>query len=142
MLLLISIADAEDLNMSIISMIESGGNAHAVSFLGAKYGRGLYQVSEVCLKEYNQYKKRDIKVSELFDSATCLRIANWYANTRVVQLLRHYNLPQSIKYKIYCYNWGIGNVLKWHNKGCVMSEVPSETINYLQRYLTMLNKVV
>lgn len=60
--------------LSIIS-IESRFKKDAVSFLGAKYGRGLAQVSEIALKEYNLWNNTNILADDLYDIDTNIKIA-------------------------------------------------------------------
>ena len=117
---------AELVEMDFIRAIESSGNAKAVSFLGAKYGRGAYQVSEICLQDYNDCTNSSIKPDELFDEKTCYTVARWYLETRIPRLLGHYKIPVTTRNIIWAYSAGIGNVVK--------GVMPEETKLYLKKY--------
>ena len=135
---------AELVDLNIIRAIESSGNAKAVSFLGAKYGRGAYQVSEICLQDYNECTNSSVKPDELFDEKICYTISRWYLTERIPKLLRHYKITTANtstkeleKLILLCYNWGIGNVVAWHSAGQKESDIPKETQEYYARYTRM-----
>lgn len=113
-----------EVDMGAIAQIESSNNPNAVSFRGAKYGRGLYQISEVCLKHYNTSNKADIRPVELFNPSINGKVANWY-----FEWLRGLNL--SDYEAIIAYNWGIGNFWKYKRGE---KSLPKETLNYLTKY--------
>jgi soluble lytic murein transglycosylase-like protein len=118
---------AEDVNMDIIKQIESSGRADAVSFKGAKHGRGLYQISEVCLKEWNNFNPEETyTVEDLFDGVINLKIADWYMNKRIPQMLKHYEVEDTDENRLWAYNAGIGNVIKGIK--------PEETRLYIKKY--------
>lgn len=134
-------ARAGEVNMDIIATIESGNNPNAISYAGAKYGRGLYQVSEIVLLEYNEIevknwsKKTHIYAplwsEHLFDPFINKIVANWYMNKRIPQMLEYYHLKDTIDARLACYNAGIGVYLKYMQG---KRKLPSETINYLRKY--------
>lgn len=124
LLLFIPTAHAEQIDMHKIMMIESGGNPNAVEKWG---GVGLYQVTPVVLKEYNQFKKTIYSRNDLFNPAINTAIANWYLTRRIPTMLKHYRKPITTRNIIISYNAGISYVVK--NK-----LLPPTTINYLKKY--------
>ena len=69
-------ADDYTLMLSLYS-IESNFYKNANSFLGAEYGRGLGQISEIALKEYNRKNNTDIKPLELYNEEINIKISCW-----------------------------------------------------------------
>ena len=124
-------AGASEVNLDIIATIESNHNPKAVSFRGPKYGRGMYQVSEVCLDEYNYYVQRPANASNLppdalFSPETCLKVAKWYLEVRIPQMLKYYGIEDTIDNRLWAYSAGIGRVVK--------GIMPDETKKYLIKY--------
>ncbi len=114
-----------EVDVNKIIQIESSGNPLAVSFLGAKYGRGLAQVSEVALADYNRVYSHKIAPESLFDPVINVRVAKGYIEI-IKGYLKHYGLPVDTKHIIWAYSTGISNVIK--------GIMPRETINYLSKY--------
>ena len=56
---------------------ESKFYERADSFLGARYGRGIGQVSEIGLKDYNEKNNTEYKPSDLYDIDINIKIAYW-----------------------------------------------------------------
>jgi len=125
--LLLASACYAEVDLSIIATIESSNNPSAVSFRGAKYGRGLYQISEVCLTDWNNFNPRKQYTAEqLFDPAINREIAEWYLSKRIPQMLRHYRIPVTLENILHAYNAGIGRVRQ--------GIMPEETRKYIRRY--------
>jgi soluble lytic murein transglycosylase-like protein len=116
-----------EIDMNIIAQIESSGNPNAVSFRGAKYGRGLYQVSEVALADYNRNRAHSSQVApeSLFDPEVGYRVAFWYIS-QIKRYLRHYGHEVTTNNILWAYNAGIGRV----NQGIM----PEETKLYIAKY--------
>jgi soluble lytic murein transglycosylase-like protein len=123
----------EGIDLGRISQIESSGNPEAVSYRGAKYGRGLHQISEVALRDYNKATGEKIKPSQLFDSRVNTKVAKWYFG-KLEGYLKHYNIPVTDEHLLAAYNWGIGNLKKWYEAGADPSKLPSETRGYIEKY--------
>ena len=123
-------ASAEEVDLAIIATIESSNNPMAISFSGAKYGRGLCQISEICLKEYNRlaiaHQWNKVAIDELFTPKTNLIIANWYMNKRIPYMLRYYGVEDTVDNRLWAYNAGIGRV--------VNGVMPEETEDYIEKY--------
>jgi len=63
-------------------------------------------------------------------------VADFYLNKRIPQMLKHYSLPDNIKFRLAAYDWGIGNVKKvWEKYGEDWeNHLPQETIEYFAKY--------
>ena len=117
-----------EVDLSIIAQIESSGNPNAVSFRGAKYGRGLYQISEVALADYNASNSPRIAPEMLFDPEIGLQVASWYIG-QIKRYLRHYGLEVSTYNILWAYNAGIGRVKQ--------EIMPEETKLYIEKYRSL-----
>jgi len=113
--------------MDIIRHIESGNNPRAWN--KHEDGRGLYQINPVCLKEYNNFHSLKYTKDDLWNPEVNSKIAIWYVEVRIPQLLRHYKQEVNTRNIIICYNAGIRAVLKGY--------VPVTTKQYLVKYETM-----
>ena len=107
-------------------LIESSNNPKAYNWKsGAK---GKFQITSICLKEYNNYHPNDkVHTKQLWDARVNTRIAKWMLNKRIPQMLRHYKKPVTIDNILISYNAGIAYVV--HNK-----RLPNETKEYLIKY--------
>ena len=131
-LLFFSIAHAEVIiELQAIKTIESSGNPQAFNPRTKCYG--LYQISEICLQEFNQINKTNYVPEELFDPLINEMVASWYFK-RLDELLNFYSVPISIVTILASYNWGIGNVIDWYINGEKLEELPEETRRYIERY--------
>ncbi len=117
-----------DVDLSIIAQIESSGNPNAVSFRGAKHGRGLYQISEVALADYNASQSHRIAPNLLFDPEVGYRVASWYIG-QIKRYLRHYGLEVNTYNILWAYNAGIGRVKQ--------GILPEETRLYIEKYRSL-----
>lgn len=115
-------------DLQAIKQIESGGNPAAYN--RTSQARGLYQITPICLADYNQYHKhnqhRDIREEDLFDPVVNEKIAAWYLYHRIPALLDHYGLQITTDNILWAYNAGIGKV-----KDRIL---PPETREYIQKY--------
>lgn len=125
-LLWCAIASAEPIDMARIRFIESSNNPLAHNL--ADDSRGLYQITPICLKEYNNYHpKAPILPDELWDPAINTRVADWYLNKRIPQMLKYYGKPDTVRNRIIAFNAGISYIIK--NK-----PLPRITKQYLIKY--------
>jgi hypothetical protein len=114
------------IDMNKIMMIESGGrNVH--SNIKSEHAIGLFQITPVVLKEYNQFHHTNYKSNDLYDTRLNTQIASWYLNKRIPAMLRAYKKPVTTRNIIVAYNAGISYVVK--NK-----PLPSITKRYLKKY--------
>ena len=113
------------IDMDKISMIESSNNPMAYN--KHSNARGLYQITPICLADYNQYHKIQYTTDQLYDKRINYDIAYWYMNVRIPQLLKHYKQKDTVDNRLIAYNAGI----KYLIKGL---KLPTETINYISKY--------
>jgi len=125
----ISIGRAELINLQAVATIESEGNSQAVSKAGAI---GLYQLMPCVVTEYNARQKASYTSKDLYNASINQKIASWYLEVRIPQLLRYYKKEVTIKNTLWAYNAGIGNVVK--------NRLPVETKNYLIKYDKLTKK--
>jgi hypothetical protein len=122
---LVCMVKAETVNLSIIAKIESNNNPLAYNrHSGA---RGLYQITPICLKEYNvKHTASKIDSNALFSPVEARKVAEWYLLRRIPELLKFYGFPAKIDNILVCYNAGIGKLRK--------GIMPKETKNYIAKY--------
>lgn len=119
------------IDLNAIKVIESSNNPLAYNAKTRCYG--LYQISEICLKEYNERHKSAYKPKHLFNPLLNKMIAAWYFK-RIEQMLIFYKIPVTIPTVLACYNWGIGNVARWHENGAQFKNLPKMTQIYIGKY--------
>lgn len=117
--------------MQAIKTIESDGNPYAFNSRTKCYG--LYQISEICLQDFNQTRQTNYLPEDLFNPSINEMVASWYFK-EVDRMLDFYEIPVSITTVIASYNWGIGNVVEWYRNGAIFKELPQETQRYIQKY--------
>lgn len=115
---------SDSIHMPAIIQIESGGKESA--FNANSGAVGLCQITPVVLKEYNLMVGADFKRKDLFNGQVNLKIATWYMNRRIPQLLKHYGIADTLKNRLWAYNAGIGKVRR--------GILPLETRNYIKKY--------
>lgn len=128
-------ARAEEVNLQIIAQIESSGNPLAYN---AKSGaRGLYQITPICLKDYNEcHPASKIASDSLFKPVVARTVAKWYVG-RIIEILARKGISAQISHILISYNWGVGNCIKWYRAGADYSKLPKETYNYIIKYNNM-----
>ena len=117
-------------NMDIIAYIESSNKTQAYNRQSG--ARGLYQITRICLEDYNNLHTIKYNKNDLFDPEINKKIAYWYMNVRIPQLLKYYNIDDNINNRLIAYNAGI--------KRLIDNELPKETKNYLKKYHRLLDK--
>lgn len=112
------------INMDTIRMKESSGNRLAYN---KKSGAcGLYQITAIVLLEYNQFHKVDYTKQDLFNADINFRIADWYMNVRIPQLLKHFKQADTVRNRLIAYNAGIKHVID--------GQLKKETLDYIVYY--------
>lgn len=112
-------------NMDKVAQIESSGNVRAYNKRSG--ATGLYQITQICLTEYNTYNQtRYNHPQDMLDPALNKKVALWYMNKRIPQLLRYYDKADTVTNRLIAYNCGISCVVK--------GRIPKETKNYLRKY--------
>lgn len=135
-------AEQKTIDLSIISIIESSNNP--LAFNKSANARGLYQITPVCLKEYNNFNKVRYTEAQLFDPVISHQIADWYYNKRIPAMLKHYGVDDTIKNRIIAYNAGISYVIPLRlgskSKSNRIKVLPNETVRYIEKYNKLTKK--
>lgn len=118
-------AGAEEINLRKIIYIESSGNNLAWNRIDDS--RGLFQITPICLKEYNRLNTRHYSPDDLWNPEINTKIAHWYLTKRIPQMLRRFGKPATVENILIAYNAGISYVA--HNK-----PLPKITKLYLKKY--------
>ena len=118
-------AEEVSINLATISTIESSNNDEAYNEYSQ--ARGRYQITPICLADYNQYHKDKIHLNQLYIREYNERVASWYFNKRIPQLLKHYKLTDTVEHRLIAYNAGISYLIKHKT-------IPTETKNYIVKY--------
>jgi len=127
-LVLCDICNAQEIDINAIIQIESSGNPRAISYKGAEFGAGICQISKICHKEYQNYHKGEaVPENGLFDKNYNIKIADWYLNKRIPEMLRYYKCADTVENRLIAYNAGIAYVVKGKT-------LPKETRNYIRKY--------
>jgi soluble lytic murein transglycosylase len=130
LVLLVGVAQAEEINIDAIIQIESSENPLAYNRLSD--ARGLMQITPCVLYEYNRLCKTNYSAHNLYNPAINKQVGIWYLSVRIPQLLRHYHKPITITNLIKSYNAGIRSVVEGYT--------PRETAAYLKKYARLTNK--
>ena len=118
---------AADVDMHRIMIIESSGDRLAHNTRDDS--RGLYQITPICLQEFNVFHKSHIQASDLWDEEINTRIAQWYMNKRIPQMLKYYRVSDTVENRIVAYNAGISYLING-------KPLPRTTRDYLVKYTT------
>lgn len=116
------------IDLGAIETIESSGNPLAHN--KATGARGAYQITPICLQEWNNYHPNDTHTAEeLFNYEINRKIAVWYLEVRIPEMLRYYGKPVTVRNILISYNFGIKHVVEG-------TALPDETKAYIKLYLT------
>lgn len=130
---LIGQAHAVEIDIDKIIQIESSGNPDAYNSRSGCIG--LMQINpKAALLDYNYYHGKKYFAQDLYNPQINVLIGQWYLSHRIPTMLKHYEIPITIETIIASYNWGIGHVRRWHDRGMVFAELPPETQNYIKKY--------
>ena len=134
------VSHAEDINLDIISVIESSGNNMAYNFKSGATGQ--YQITKSCLNDYNKHAAENgltlLNLTDMYEPKYAYMVSNWYLNEHIPDLLWNYDIPDTITSRLIAYNWGIGNLRKWFKHGSHWNQLPKETRNYVIKYFKEL----
>ena len=120
---------ASQINLNVIKQIESSGNP--LAYNKSSKAKGLYQITPICLEEYNNYHEKQVAPHELFVPSINEKVAKWYLNVRIPQMLRYFKKPLTTDNILISYNAGINYVVKG-------KRIPLETKNYINKYKKMV----
>ena len=98
-------ARAETIDLNKIALIESGYDHMAYNKSSGATGK--YQITPICLKDYNQYHKIKYTMTDMYNPVFNKNVASWYINKRIPQLLRHYGHELNLENTLIAYNCGI-----------------------------------
>ena len=116
------------IDLKKIVQIESSGNPLAHN--SGSGAAGLAQITPIALQDWNKMNPSEQYLyNHLFNPQVNIKIANWYFNNRIPQMLKHYNMPVTLDNVLAAYNSGIGNVIK--------KRLPKETVDYIKKYRSM-----
>lgn len=119
-------AHAADIDMNKIAMIESSGCKQKIGKF--EHARGCWQVTSPALADWNQAHPREqYRLEQMLNDRLCLKVASWYMNVRIPQMIRAYGKPVSTKSILVAYNAGIKYVR-------FDLPLPTKTISYLNKY--------
>lgn len=119
------------LDLNIISKIESNNNP--LAYNSKDNSIGLYQITPICLKEYNNFHSKKIKSIALFNPIVNKKVAKWYIEIRIPQMLKYYGYEITDKNIIVAYNAGIKYIVE-------DLKLPLITKKYLEKYNLLLAK--
>lgn len=133
LLFIVSTANAsQDINLDIIAQIESSNCKYTVGDNGRALG--CYQLHAPVILDYNRAHGTKYLHSIAHDKKIASTIANWYLNTEIPRLLRHYHIKDTTNARLVAYNAGINAAI--HNR------TPKTTLAYIAKYnrLTAKNR--
>jgi soluble lytic murein transglycosylase-like protein len=117
-------AASSEVDMNKIYSIESSNNPQAHN--KTSNAKGLGQITPIVLKEWNNFHPKDRHSDgDLFNADTNKKIASWYMNKRIPQMLKAKGLKDTPENRLVAYNAGISKVGKI---------LPRETANYIKKY--------
>ena len=117
-------AHAEDINLERIAWIES--RHQAMAYNARSGATGMYQITEGALTDFCRLTGVYYNINDMYEPQKAAKVANWYLNERIPQLLRHYHKADTVENRLIAYNAGILAVLK--------GRLPKETANYIKQY--------
>lgn len=120
----VKVVHGQEIDMKAIAQIESSNNPNSINYRA--HAIGLYQVTPICLNDYNERHAMQYGEEELFEPHKAYNVAQWCMNTRIPQLLRHYHVRGNVRNRIWCWNAGIRSVIR--------HRMPKETRKYLIKY--------
>ena len=129
------------INLDAIAQIESSGNPDAENKVSG--ARGKFQITAVCLDDYNQFHGVKVTGEDLWNPKINERVANWYLHVRLPQILEAMDVPVTTFTICAAYNWGPGNLARWYKAANreelkQMRGVPRETVNYYRIYCQLI----
>lgn len=116
-------AFAEPISMKGIRAAEGSHSQSTVSSAGAI---GYYQVTPVVMREYNDANYTFYNRVDLFEPKINQRVAYWYANKRIPEMLKAKKKPVTVENILIAYNAGISRV--------VSGRIPKTTRKYIKDY--------
>jgi len=114
----------DSVNLRTIIKIESNNNP--LAYNKHTNATGLYQITPICLKDYNLYSSGDkYLINDMFNIYKAKIVAKWYIEKRIPQLLKKKGYDVTLRNILISYNCGIS---------CVSKNLPEETKKYIEKY--------
>ena len=128
------VVHAQDIDLDKIAMIESQFDPDAFNKYSGAVGE--YQILPVVVEEFNERAHAPLMYNsyDMYNEKFSLMVANWYLNVRIPQYLKHYGIPDTVTSRLIAYNWGIGHLHRWFERGCHWNKLPRETQQYVKKY--------
>lgn len=134
-------AHAVTIDLSAIAVIESATkqypNGNPKAFNSTSGARGMYQITPVCLADYNDRTGQKIALTALYDMKTSERIATWYFSVRLPQIFKSKNIPITTENLLAGYNAGPG-IVKKVLQG--KRKYKTETVRYIEKYRAYIER--
>lgn len=126
-------ASAVHIDINKIVKIESSGNPKAENkTTGA---RGLCQLMKPTWEEVVKKMHKDWSWDDAFDGDKNKAVGEYYTNTEIPRMLKHFHIEDSVPARLAAYNWGIGFLKREYEKGGDwQSRLPKETRDYIAKY--------
>jgi len=131
-----------NIDMNAIKTIESSGDPHAYNKESG--ATGLYQITKICLDDFNRYKivticrppivtckvEYALTIDDMFFPDKNRKVAFWYMNTRIPELLKHFEHEDTVVNRLISYKCGVG---------CVGKPLSKKTKRYIKKYWRIIN---
>lgn len=113
------------IDLDVIAQIESSQKAGAYN---ARSGAtGMYQITEIALKDYNQQTGEAYTLRDMYDPVLARKVADWTFHVRYPQFFKKMQVEDSLENRIIAWNAGISHVR-------YKKDLPAETRNYISKY--------
>lgn len=114
------------IDMHALAMIESGNNPKAYN--KRTKASGLYQITPICLKDYNRSHKAGLRftMKDMFVPCRAEAVAKWYLAERLTNMIGWMGLPVTTQRILWAWNAGIGKMAE--------GVMPKETREFINKY--------
>ena len=125
---------ALSINLDKVMQIESSGGKN--NYNETSGARGPFQFMKKTWLDIISRMGKNWTWEDAWDLEKSREAADYYYNVRIPQMLRYYDIPDSIETRIASYDWGIGYLSNaWNKYKENWIEVsPTETKEYIQKY--------
>ena len=96
------------IEMEALSKVESSGDPRA--FNKVTKATGKFQITPICLKDFNEQTNNDFTMKDLFDAKINSRVTKWYLFIRIPQLLKAKGINDPTDEQILAHYGGYKNV--------------------------------
>jgi len=118
------------IDLSKIAEIESSNDPEAENTrTGA---RGLHQIMQPTWEEVVSKMGEDWSWDDAFDVEKNTQVADYYMNTEIPRLLKHFDIKDTVENRLAAYNWGVGHLNRAGSEW--MEKAPQETLDYIEKY--------